>query len=166
MTGSMAEDTVLRTLQTLNADLSDLADSFIRLVKAARMQPSVQEGGLSLSGSAGMEIVVESLVANASEILNKVVALKRGQIFGNSDRALYETVRRTQYKLHAVVEKSTASLQNNESGPVHEMRSLLKELEAHYSRSKYVATAQEESERSDLDALCSEAMHAYLTLDK
>lgn len=161
----MADDTVLRRLQALNVDLNDLADSFVRLVKAGRMQQSVTEGGLSITGSTGMDIGVESLVANASEILSKIVALKRGQIFGNSDRALYDTVRRTQYKLHAVAEKHSTLLQNNETGPVHEMRSLLHELEGHYSSSKYRDEA-EGQKSSDLDALCSEAMHAYLTLEK
>ena len=86
----MAEDTVLRTLHALSSDLSDLADAFCRLIKAARVS-SASDKGLAISGSSGTDIVVEALVASGSEILNKVETLKRGHIFGVRDRTLYET---------------------------------------------------------------------------
>lgn len=162
----MAEDTVLRTLHALSSDLSDLADAFCRLIKAARVS-STSDKGLAISGSSGTDIVVEALVASGSEILNKVETLKRGQIFAVRDRTLYETVRKTQSKLHAVTGMSSSLLAPGNNSPVQELSSLLRELEGHYSRSPFKPKDSMDSVQSEgLDALCSEAMHAYLTLEK
>lgn len=162
----MAEDTVLRTLQSLNSDLNDLSDAFVRLIKASRVS-SAADKGLTVSGSSGTEIVIESLVAAGSEILNKVETLKRGQIFGVRDRTLYETVRKTQVKLHAVTDMSSSMLAQGNDSPVQELGSLLRELEGHYSSSPFKPQENTEADQTaGLDALCSEAMHAYLTLEK
>lgn len=162
----MTEDTVLRTLQALNSDLSDLADAFVRLIKAARVS-SATDKGIAVSGSSGTDIVVESVVAAGSEILNKVVTLKRGQIFGVRDRTLYETVRHTQTKLHTVTEMSSNMLAQGKNSPVQELGNLLRELEGHYSRSPFKPEdCGDADQAAGLDELCSEAMHAYLTLEK
>jgi hypothetical protein len=161
----MTEDTVLRTLQALNSDLSDLSDAFVRLIKAARLS-SAADKGPAVSGSSCTDIVVEALVAAGAEILNKLVTLKRGQIFGVRDRTLYETVRKTQTKLRAVTEMSSNMLAPGNNSPVQELGSLLRELEAHYSSSPFKPQDVGEGHPSCLDELCSEAMHAYLTLEK
>lgn len=166
MQGLVSEDTVLRTLSALNSDLSDLADAFVRLIKAARVS-SAADKGQAVSGSSGTDIVVESLVAAGSEILNKVVTLKRGQIFRVRDRTLYETVRKTQTKLHAVTELSSTMLAHGNNSPVQELSSLLGELESHYSTSPFKPKEDIDAKQdAGLDELCSEAMHAYLTLEK
>lgn len=149
---------ILRTWQELNEDLSNMADSFVRLVKASKMPVDEGDAGIARSG-ATFATHVENLVAVGNDVLSQVDSCKKSAILANSDKALYEKVRSTKFKLKAVSEKEHSILRDTQAGPVLELRNLLQKLEEHYYRSK---SRPKDTGTTDVDQqlneFCSEAM--------
>lgn len=158
----MGDEHVLRTWQALNDDISNMADLFVRLVKASKMPVDEGDAGIARSGAA-FATHVENLIAVGNDVLSQVDSCKKSAILANADKALYEKVRGTKFKLKAVSDKEQSILRDTPAGTVLEMRSLLQKLEEHYYRSK---SRPKDDGSTDVDQqlneFCSQAMFASI----
>lgn len=162
----MADDErTLKAWQDLNEDLSQMADSFVRLVKSAKMPVDEGDAGIARSG-ATFATNVENLIAVGNDVLSKVDSCKKAAVISNVDKAMYKRLKDTKFKLKAVSDKEPAAFDDSQMGIVLELRHLLFKLEEHYYSSK----AKPEDDTGlqvdqQLNELCSEAMFANFDLE-